>query len=52
MRGGRDDFLVNLRILLFGGRPLHFSVALDDMVLVGLRSWLLGWLTLELWFWS
>ena len=35
MRGGGDDFLVSLGILLFGVRPLRFSVVVDGLVLVG-----------------
>ena len=35
MRGGGDDFLGSLGILLFGVEPLRFSVAVDDLVLVG-----------------
>lgn len=35
MSGGGDDFLVTLGILLFGVVPLRFSVAVNDLILVG-----------------
>ena len=37
MKGGGDNFMDSLGIWLFGVWFLHFSVAVDDLVLMGCR---------------